>query len=127
MSEWTTEELSKIETAEELNIASMQRDGTLRKPVTIWVVRHGDQIYVRSVGGPNGGWFRGTQTRHRGRIRAGGVAKDVSFVSVNAADLGEEIDAAYRAKYRRYPAGIVNSVLTPQARAATLELVPNDP
>ena len=35
MSEWTTEELSKIETAEELNIASMQRDGTLRKPVTI--------------------------------------------------------------------------------------------
>ena len=97
MSEWTTEELSKIETAEELNIASMQRDGTLRKPVTIWVVRHGDQIYVRSVGGPNGGWCRGTQTRHRGRIRAGGVAKDVSFVSVNAADVGEEIDAAYRA------------------------------
>jgi len=52
MSEWTTEELSKIETAEELKIASMGRDGTLRKPVTIWVVRHGDQIYVRSVGGP---------------------------------------------------------------------------
>jgi hypothetical protein len=126
MSEWTTEELSKIETAEELNIASMQRDGTLREPVTIWVVRHGDQIYVRSVGGPNGGWFRDTQTRRRGHIRAGGVAKDVSFVSVDAADVGEEIDAAYRAKYRRYPAGIVNSVLTPQARAATLELVPND-
>jgi hypothetical protein len=126
MSEWTTEELSKIETAEELNIASMQRDGTLRKPVTIWVVRHGDQIYVRSVGGPNGGWFRGTQTRHRGHIREGGVDKDVSFVSVDAADVGEEIDAAYRAKYRRYPAGIINSVLTPQARAATLELVPND-
>jgi hypothetical protein len=54
------------------------------------------------------------------------VAKDVSFVSVDAADVGEEIDAAYRAKYRRYPAGIINSVLTPQARAATLKLVPND-
>ena len=52
MSEWTTEELSKIETAEELKIASMRRDGTLRKPVTIWVVRHGDQIYVRSVRRP---------------------------------------------------------------------------
>lgn len=126
MSEWTTEELSKIETAEELKIASMRRDGTLRKPVTIWVVRHRDQIYVRSVGGPNGGWFRGTQTRHRGHIRAGGVAKDVSFVSVDAADVGEEIDAAYRAKYRRYPASIVDSVLTPEARTATLELLPND-
>ena len=126
MSEWTSEELSKIETAEELKIASMRRDGTLRKPVTIWVVRHGDQIYVRSVNGPDGGWFRGIQTRHQGHIRAGGVTKDVSFVSVDPADLGEEIDAAYRTKYRRYPAGIVNSVLTPAARAATLELVPND-
>ena len=71
MSEWTSEELSKIETAEELKIATMRRDGTLRKPVTIWVVRHGDQLYVRSMNGPNGGWFRGTQTRHRGHIRAG--------------------------------------------------------
>jgi hypothetical protein len=126
MSGWTSEELSKIETAEELKIASMRRDGTLRKPVTIWVVRHGDQIYVRSVNGSDGGWFRGTQTRHRGHIRAGAVTKDVSFVSVDPAEVGEAVDAAYRAKYRRYPAGIVNSVLTPEARAATLELVPND-
>jgi hypothetical protein len=126
MTEWTSEELSKIEAAEELKIATMRRDGSLRKPVTIWVVRHGDQLYVRSVNGTNGGWFRGTQTRRRGHIRAGGVAKDVSLVSVDPADVGEEIDSAYRAKYRRYPASIVDAVLTPQARAATLELVPND-
>jgi hypothetical protein len=126
MSEWTSEELSKIETAEELRIASMRRDGTLRKPVTIWVVRHGDRLYVRSVNGPNGAWFRGTQTRQRGHIRSGGVAKDVSFVSVDAAAGGKKIDAAYRAKYRHYPASMVDSVLTPEARAATLELVPND-
>jgi len=126
VSEWTSEELSKIETAEELKIASMRRDGTLRKAVTIWVVRHGDQIYVRSVNGPDGGWFRGTQTRHRGHIRAGGVTKDVNFLSVDPAEVGDEIDAAYRAKYGRYPTGIVNSVLTPEARAATLELVPNN-
>jgi hypothetical protein len=127
MGEWTSEELSKIEFAEELKIASMRGDGTLRKPVTIWVVRHGDQLYVRSVNGPQGAWFRGTQARQLGQIRAGGVTKDVTFVSVDPADhVGNEIDAAYRAKYRRYPASIVNTVLTPEARAATLELVPND-
>ena len=126
MGEWTSEELSKIETAEELRIASMRRDGTLCKPVTIWVVRRGDQLYVRSLNGPNGAWFRGTKTRYRGHIRAGGVAEDVSFVAVDPGEVGEEIEAAYRAKYHRYPASIVDSVLTPEARAATLELVPND-
>jgi hypothetical protein len=46
--------------------------------------------------------------------------------AVEPATVGEAIDAAYRAKYRRYPASIVDSVLTREARAATLELVPND-
>ena len=127
MSEWTSDELSKIETADELKIESVRGDGTLRKPVTIWVVRDGEHLYVRSINGRNGGWFRGTQTRHEGRIRAGGIAKDVSFVSISPSDeAAEKIDAAYRAKYRRYPASIVNTVLSAEARAATLELVPND-
>jgi hypothetical protein len=53
MTEWTTEELTKIgNAAEELQLASMRRDDTLRKPVTMWVVRHGDRLYVRSVKGP---------------------------------------------------------------------------
>ena len=42
MTTWTNEELKKIGTAEELELASLRRDGTLRKPVTIWVVRCGD-------------------------------------------------------------------------------------
>jgi hypothetical protein len=125
MSGWTSEELTKIGTAEELKIRSMRGDGTLRDPVTIWVVRQGDRVYVRSVNGPTRGWFRGTQARRQGHIRAGGIDKDVSFVFVDVDDeVNDEIDVAYRAKYRRYPAGIINSVLTPAARAATIELVP---
>ena len=80
MTTWTSDELSKIGTAEELQISSLRRDCTLGKPVTIWVVRHGDDLYVRSSRGRGGSWFRGTQDRHEGRIRAGGVEKDVTFV-----------------------------------------------
>ncbi|MGH7845892.1 MAG: DUF2255 family protein [Candidatus Binatia bacterium] len=39
--------------AEELQIASVRRDGTLQNRVTIWVVRHGDDLYVRSYRGLN--------------------------------------------------------------------------
>jgi hypothetical protein len=123
MSDWTTGELTKIAAADELDIASLRRDGTLGKTVTIWVVQHGDDLYVRSIHGRSAGWFRGTQVRHEGHIEAGGVDKDVRFVY--AADgIADELDAAYRAKYRRYAANILNTVLSAEARSATLQLVP---
>jgi hypothetical protein len=125
MNGWTSEELTKIGTAEELRIRSIRRDGTLRNPTTIWVVRHGDDLYVRPVNGRTSGWYRGTQVRQEGHIRCGGVDKDVRFVSVDAADeVNTQIDAAYRAKYRRYPASFVDAVLTPQAKSATIKLQP---
>src|SRR5512135_3309396 len=100
MTAWTTNELNKIGTAEELQIASLRRAGTLRNPVTIWVVRVGDDLYVRCVNGRTGAWFRGTQARHEGHIRAGGVDKDVAFVETDGdTALEDQIDAAYRAKY----------------------------
>jgi hypothetical protein len=123
MSGWTGEELEQIAKAEELQLASAKSDGALRKPVTIWVVRLGDDVYVRSVYGRTSHWFRGTEDRHEGHIRAGGVDKDVRFVAAGD-DVNDEIDAAYRTKYQRYDASIVDPLFTPEARAATLELVP---
>jgi hypothetical protein len=122
MPAWTSDELDTIGTAEELNLASVRRDGTLRRPVTMWVVRHGDNLYVRSVYGRVSAWFRGVQVRHEGHIRAGGVDKDVLLVETD--DMNDEIDAAYRAKYHRYAESIVGSIVTPEARTATLKLVP---
>jgi len=52
-----------------------------------------------------------------------GVGKDVTFTDPGD-DIGGELDAAYRDNYRRYAAGIVGSVLSAQARDATLKLVP---
>ena len=122
---WLNDELKKIGTAEELQIASLRSDGTLRNFVTIWVVRVGDEIYIRSVNGRTSAWFRGVQTRHEGRIQAGGVEKDVSFVEDSDAALSDQIDAVYRTKYRRYAASIIDSIISPQARAATIRLVPH--
>jgi hypothetical protein len=124
MTPWTNEELDKIGAAEELQIAPLRRDDTLRKPVTIWVVRMGDDLYVRSANGREGAWFRAAQVRHQGHIRAGGVEKDVTFVEMDAEDdLNDQIDAAYLAKYRHYPQ-YVAPMVTPEVRAATIKLVP---
>src|SRR5512138_788526 len=116
MTAWTNDELNKIGKAEELQIASLRHDGTLRNPVTIWVVRVDDGLYVRCVNGRVGAWFRGTQTRHEGHVHVGNIDKDVTFADVANPEINEEIDSAYRTKYRRYATSIVNSVLTPAAR-----------
>ena len=146
MTDWTSDELEKIGHAAELEITTVRRDGTRRKPVTIWVVRDGQDLYVRSGYGNSAAWYRGTQLRREGRIKAGGIEKDVAFdglemnvscpnikaggiekdVAFADADpsLNDRIDAAYRAKYRRHGARWVDPMVAPEARATTIRLVP---
>ena len=123
MTAWTSDELDRIQAAEELQLASARSDGSLRPYVTMWVVRVGDDAYVRSAYGPANPWYRRARSSGVGRIRAGGVERDVSFdeaeTGVHAA-----IDAAYHAKYDRYGPRIVGSVVGPQAEALTIRLVP---
>ena len=126
MTTWTSDELDRIGNAEELRLATQQPDGTLRDPVTIWVIRHGNDLYVRSWRGPGGSWFRRTRERRDGRIQAGGVDKDVTFADADHG-LDDQIDAAYRAKYRRYSGTYVNPMVAPQARATTIKRKHSDP
>ena len=123
MTTWTDDELGTIGEAEELRIALLRRDGTIRSPVIVWGVRHGDDLYIRSVNGRTAAWFRGVEARNEGRIQAGGIEKDVTFVEETDPGINDDIDAAYGTKYRRY-SGIVPSIVSPKARAATLKLVP---
>ncbi len=123
MTEWTNDELNKIGSAEELRIAGLKTDGTLRKPVIIWVVRLGDDLFVRCVKGREGAWFRGVLMRYEGRIWAGGVEKDVTFVEESDPGINDKIDEAYLTKYSRYPQWVAPMV-TPDVRAATIKLVP---
>lgn len=108
--------------AQELDLQSMRKDGSLRNPVTMWVVRVGDDVFVRSVNGRGSSWFRGAQTLHKARIRADSVEKDVALFETD--DEQDAIDCAYDTKYgERYPS-IVPSIVTADARAATLKVVP---
>ena len=129
MTDWTSDELDAIAAEDELEIASIGEDGAVGSFTTIWVVRIGNDLFVRPVYGPRSGWFRGTQVRHEGSIRSGGVEKDVTFVDIGDGDgdLAGRIDEAYHSKYDgRYPPQYIDDVLTPKARSVTLKLVPRD-
>jgi hypothetical protein len=123
MSTWTSDELSRIGAAEELQLASQRRDGRLRPYVTMWVVRAGDNLYVRSAFGPDNPWFRRAKASGTGRIRAGGLERNVTFAEP-APGVHAAIDAAYHSKYDRYGPRIVGTVVGPDAEAVTIKLVP---
>jgi hypothetical protein len=117
---WTADELNRIGTAEELQIAARRRDGRLRRAAPIWVVRVSDDLYVRSWRGAGGSWYRTAHATGDAHISAGGVDRDVSLAEVGD-EVNDAVDAAYRAKYGRH-SGYVEPMVAPPARATTLRL-----
>ena len=121
MGAWTEAELADIGGANELLIAPERSDGTLQRSRIVWVVRHGDEVFVRSVNGPGGAWFRGLQARQAGHVSAGAVDADVLFEDADHG-LDDEIDEEYRRKYgRSSPA--VDRITSPDARSTTARFV----
>jgi len=123
---WTKDELSSIGAEEEVQIAARRPDGTHRKPVIVWIVRSGEGLYVRSaVKGPDALWYRAVQQTGEGRLYAHRIEKDVTFKRAHHDD-NDGVDAAYRAKYRRYT-DIVKGIVSASVRSTTLRLSPATP
>ena len=122
MSDWTAADLDRIGSATELQITTRRSDGSLRPYVPVWVVRVGDELFVRSWRGQAGAWYQHARQRPDGRVRAGGTERDVTFELPQAAP-DEEIDRAYQAKYGAYGATYVGPMTAPDARAATVRLI----
>jgi hypothetical protein len=123
MTDWTADELSRIGDSTELEIASERGNGTIRPYVTIWVVRSGDELYVRSANGVDNPWFRRAKASGVGRIQAGGLERNVTFGEPES-DVHESIDAVYHRKYDSYGPATVNPVVGATAALATFRLLP---
>jgi hypothetical protein len=123
MSGWSEEELAAIGRADEIRVASRRPDGTLRGFVTIWSVRVGDGVYVRSAHGLDNPWHRRAVRSGRGRVLGGGVERDVVFEAPGP-DVASAVTDAYHAKYDRYGPAIVGSVVSAEAVRSTLRAEP---
>lgn len=118
---WTDDELERIGRAEELRLRSVRSDGTLRPSVTIWVVRVGGGLFIRSGGGPQNAWYRRARKSGAARIDAGGITADVALEPFYDPD--DAVGGAYRSKYERRGPYLVGLLTSADARATTLRLV----
>jgi hypothetical protein len=122
VTQWNSADARAVAKPEEVQLATRRQDGTLRKPRTIWIVRDGDHVFIRSTNGRTADWFRAATASGAGRVIAGETAYEVVFRETDDADLSR-VDASYRAKYGRF-SSIVDHLVEAGPRAATLEVLP---
>lgn len=120
MTTWDPDRLEAVDADGEMTVAGHRPDGTLRTPRIVWHVVVDGALFIRSVRGTEGSWYRGVQRTGTGRVEAGSVAADVTFTPDDSRN--DAIDRAYRAKYGTGNA--VRSITTPGARATTLRVDP---
>ena len=118
MNSWDPTELGAIDRDGELRVAAHRPDGTVRTPVIVWHVVVDGKLYVRSVRGDAGGWYRGVQRTGTGTIESGGVRAEVTFTRDDDHDAA--IDRAYHDKYGDGSA--VRAITGPEATATTLRV-----
>ena len=118
MSTWTSDELDTVDAHDEIEIAPVGPDGSSMPFTTIWIVRHADDLYVRSWAGPTGRWYRAALRSRQGRIRVGAVERPVTFADADVDP--EAIDTAYRHKYGR--SSYVDAMVSPAVATTTLRI-----
>jgi len=106
--------------ADEVTISVVGRSS---KDVPIWIVRSGDELYVRSYRGPAGRWYRDVLAAGEARLGVGGRQVDVRAEPVADASR-DDIDDAYRRKYGHYRPAYIDPMTSDEVVSTTLRLVP---
>lgn len=117
MNAWTPEDLTAFAEAYSLVLIAggKERDG-----VEIGMALVDGEVYVRAYRGTQSRWYQAAQEHGHGRIRVGGVTREV-VLTTRDLELPAGLEAAFRAKY-----GPVSDALiaVPKARAATIRIDP---
>jgi len=111
--------LQHLADVEEISIGFLRPDGSTGSTL-VWVVQVGDNIFVRSVRGPKGGWYRRLRANPDGEVRDGGHLHPVRAEPVADARTLAEVTRAYATKYSGSP--FVQPLLEERTAEATLRL-----
>jgi hypothetical protein len=114
-------ELRHLADVEEITIGFRLPDGSAgSRP--IWVVQAGDEVFVRSIRGRRGGWYRRLRADPDGEVRDGGHTHPVRAEPVSDPATIAQVTQAYVDKYGGSP--YVRPLLEEPGIGATLRLVP---
>jgi hypothetical protein len=91
--------LRLIDQTDEVQIEPRSSDGSPGKPVTIWIVVDGSDVFVRSYRGANGRWYQSLMKHPQGVLHV--AEQQIPFRAIQVSDR-ESIDRVSQAFQRKY-------------------------
>lgn len=113
----STEQLSLLDATGEVHIETSGGVNTI-----IWIVVIGDEVYVRSVRGSDGVWYRRALADPRVSILVGDDRIDFEAVHIDDPAVIDAVSDALRAKYP--PGGSLDRMTRTEVLDTTLRLDP---
>jgi len=121
---FSSEELKKIDAADDLHISPFREDGkTYGTPTWIWEVVVDGDLYVRAYNGVYSQWYNAALQQKAGRIKAARKTFEVSFETIER-NINDKIDEAYKKKYSSSP--YLTAMISERARKATVKIIPRE-
>ncbi|MBV9014470.1 MAG: DUF2255 family protein [Alphaproteobacteria bacterium] len=119
MPKFDSETLSALREVKEVTIRTEKHANTA---VVIWVVVADDQLFVRSVYGPRGRWYRDLAAGGPATLQFSGRRVAVQAVPENDPGAIERASSEYLRKYR--PSPYAQAMVKPEVLPTTLRLDP---
>lgn len=91
-----------------------------KRGVIIWVVVAGDEVFVRSVQGPNGKWYKTASAQKEATLEIDNRLISVTAVAVSDKTTIDAVSAEYLRKYATSP--YAQSMTRPETLPTTLRL-----
>jgi hypothetical protein len=108
----------------EIEIETSRDAGAPVHRTLIWIVVDGDDVYVRSVRGPSGRWYRELRANPRGAVHAAGRRVAVEAESISDAATIAHVSDLLRAKYQARAPGPTDRMVREEVLPTTLRLSP---
>lgn len=116
--------LAMLDRVQEVQVETTSLDGSETHRTIIWIVTSGEQVFVRSVRGDAGRWYREARQRPEVILHAEGPPIPATLAMADDPASIQQVNEALTAKYGRRAPASTASMLRPHTLPTTMRVDP---
>jgi hypothetical protein len=118
------ETLRLLDETREVRIETRRDEDSPEHRTIIWVVVVEGEVFVRSLRGPRGRWYREISSNPEGALHVRDYRLPVQAVPATEGAIVDAVSAAFRSKYQQTSPASTETMVRPETLPTTLKLSP---